>query len=694
MGGRNGTLVHEYCSPIPGTESEFDSPIYRHPEFIDGLVPSEVKGQKTLYDCFLQSVADYPNRPFLGSRKSDRRHEYQWITYRQAHERIEKIASGLDLLNLFPDENGTKILGILSKNREEWILLEIACMSKRIASFGFFDMQRGEFIANMIKQVGLKYMCCSSSNFSRLISLKEEGQIPTLELIIQFEDLNNEERKHAANADIRTISFRELECLSLEERKQGNSAKSTISVENVPERFEVKLSPDDIFTLCSTSGTTGYPKAAIISHKNIVSSIASARACGLGFDRISDTHISYISMAHLMERWLLYLVAFNGGKVGFASGDSTEFAEDLQILKPTVLLTVPRMMHRLYILINQEFSKQRNLKGFLLRSALKRKFENYDKNGSIKHAIWDKLVLKAARRILGGKIRVLCTGSAPMNSKILKELRIILSCSILEGYGLVEGSIACLCSMPGDNSLGHVGGPSPGLEMKLSKENLPEDFKFEEYKGKIGELCLRGDSVFVGYYSVGHSKEQVNIIDKYGWLHTGDIAAILPDRNAVAIIDRKINILKLANGEFIAIERLETIYHSSSFVKQIYLHAEPTGMSIVGIVVPDEMYIKESWAHENRGFENRSYEEICSSEELKTAILLDLAEIASQKSLLPYEQVSTIYIEKTPWTPENFLTDTLKMQRFKIKQHYQNVINEMLPEGIYKSPNLEIIMSK
>mmetsp|Transcript_8874 Transcript_8874/g.8855 ORF Transcript_8874/g.8855 Transcript_8874/m.8855 type:complete len:175 (+) Transcript_8874:262-786(+) len=174
------------------------------------------------------------------------------------------------------------------------------------------------------------------------------------------------------------------------------------------------------------------------------------------------------------------------------------------------------MMHRLYILINQEFSKQKNLKGFLLRSALKRKFENYDKNGSIKHAIWDKLVLRAARRILGGKIRVLCTGSAPMNSKILKELRIILSCSIIEGYGLVEGSIACLCSMPGDNSLGHVGGPSPGLEMKLSKENLPEDFKFEEYKGKIGELCLRGDSIFVGYYSLGHSKEHANVIDKYG----------------------------------------------------------------------------------------------------------------------------------------------------------------------------------
>lgn len=249
-------------------------------------------------------------------------------------------------------------------------MTEIACMSQKISTLGLFDMQRGDLIASMINQVNLKYIFCCSSNLSRLLSLKEEGLIPTLELIIQYEEVSLEEKKHANAVNLSVFSLREIESFP------------KLSPKNIV------IDPDDTFTLCCTSGTTGDPKAAMISHKNLLSAIINARhATNLGLASFAHTHISYISLAHLMERFMSYMVIFHGGKIGFPSGDATELAADMNILKPTILLSVPRMLTRVHHLIKQEFKKLKKMKGFLVKTALKTKLENHDKTGSVKHTL-------------------------------------------------------------------------------------------------------------------------------------------------------------------------------------------------------------------------------------------------------------------------------------------------------------------
>eukprot|EP01023_Acetabularia_acetabulum_P038385 TRINITY_DN36778_c0_g1_i1.p2 TRINITY_DN36778_c0_g1~~TRINITY_DN36778_c0_g1_i1.p2 ORF type:complete len:265 (-),score=78.57 TRINITY_DN36778_c0_g1_i1:140-934(-) len=192
-----------------------------------------------------------------------------------------------------------------------------------------------------------------------------------------------------------------------------------------------------------------------------------------------------------------------------------------------------------------------------------------------------------------------------------------------------------------------------------------------------GEVCLRGHNVFVGYYK--NPEKTAEALDEDGWLHTGDIG-LWTTNGAVKIIDRKKNIFKLAQGEYVAAEKIENIILGSPFVGQVFVYGDSLQSCLVGIAVPDEEYLAR-WAKSN-GIEG-SFAELCGNEAVHKAIMDDIQRVCTEGKLHGFERIRALHLDSEPWTPDNdVLTPTFKLKRNVAKKRYQEAIDRMYASGI------------
>jgi len=193
--------------------------------------------------------------------------------------------------------------------------------------------------------------------------------------------------------------------------------------------------PEDIATICYTSGTTGLPKGVILTHANMISA-----ACGLGYPEVpiteTDRHISYLPSAHILERAVSLVILIAGASMGYYSGTVPKLFEDIVILKPTIFVTVPRLLGRLYDKV-METLRVEAIKKAVFEKAFSDKKADL-KKGYFNHSIWDNLVFNKIKAKLGGDVRFIITGSAPISPNLLDFLRICFCCPVLEGYGQTE----------------------------------------------------------------------------------------------------------------------------------------------------------------------------------------------------------------------------------------------------------------
>lgn len=179
---------------------------------------------------------------------------------------------------------------------------------------------------------------------------------------------------------------------------------------------------------------------------------------GVGAGR-SDSYISYLPAAHSFEQALIGNAVQYGVKIGFFGGDVLKLKEDCAILQPTLFPSVPRLYNRIYGTLTDKFGDATGCKKKLVDSAVSTKLANYENGKGVTHCFYDKLVFSKVKSILGGKIRVMLTGSAPIDGKVLKFLKICFCAPIVEGYGMTETCAGSLTTYPGDPEIGHVGGP-------------------------------------------------------------------------------------------------------------------------------------------------------------------------------------------------------------------------------------------
>uniref|UniRef100_A0AAX7TSB0 Arachidonate--CoA ligase n=1 Tax=Astatotilapia calliptera TaxID=8154 RepID=A0AAX7TSB0_ASTCA len=372
-----------------------------------------------------------------------------------------------------------------------------------------------------------------------------------------------------------------------------------------------------------------------------------------------DVTISFLPLAHMFERFSL-------AKVGFFQGDIRLLPDDMKTLQPTLFPVVPRLLNRIYDKVQSGATTP--FKKWLLNFAVERKYAEV-KDGIIrKNSVWDKLIFNKVQESLGGRVRVMVTGAAPISPSVLKFLRAALGCQIFEGYGQTECTASCTITMPCDATAGHVGVPLPCNFVKLVDV---EDMNYFASNGE-GEVCIKGNNVFKGYLK--DPERTAEALDEEGWLHTGDVGKWLPN-GVLKIIDRKKNIFKLAQGEYIAPEKIENVYVRSAPVAQVFVHGDSLQSCLVAVVVPDPEVLP-GFA-KNLGFHG-SIEELCKIPEVKRAIISDLTKLGKEAGLKSFEQVKDVHLHPEQFTIENgLLTPTLKAKRAELKNLFQFQIDQL-----------------
>uniref|UniRef100_A0A8C5X827 Long-chain-fatty-acid--CoA ligase n=1 Tax=Malurus cyaneus samueli TaxID=2593467 RepID=A0A8C5X827_9PASS len=591
---------------------------------------------RTMYEVFRRGFSISENGPCLGFRKP--KQPYQWLSYKEVAERAEALGSGLLQQGCKPSTK--QFIGVFAQNRPEWIISELACYTYSMVVVPLYDTLGPGAIRYIVNTADISTVICDKPEKARiLLDHVERRETPGLSSIILMDPVEKELVERGKRCGVRIQTMQEVEDCGRESR-------------HVP----VPPRPEDLSIVCFTSGTTGNPKGAMLTHGNVVADFS-------GFLKVTesqwsptceDVHISYLPLAHMFERMVQSVVYCHGGRIGFFQGDIRLLSDDMKALRPTIFPVVPRLLNRMY---DKIFSQaDTSLKRWILEFAARRKKAEV-RNGIIRNdSLWDKLFFN--------KIQV--SYLRTMTGFLTREY--LSLCQVYEGYGQTECTAGCTFTTPGDWTSGHVGAPLPCNLIRLKDV---EELNYFASKGE-GEICVKGPNVFKGYLK--DEERTAEALDQDGWLHTGDIGKWLPN-GTLKIIDRKKHIFKLAQGEYIAPEKIENIYIRSDPVAQIYVHGDSLQAFLVGIVVPDSE-VMPGWA-KKRGFEG-TYAELCKNKELQQAIMEDMVRLGKESGLHSFEQVKAIYIHSDMFSVQNgLLTPTLKAKRPELRDYFKKQIEEL-----------------
>ncbi|XP_074012726.1 long-chain-fatty-acid--CoA ligase 6 isoform X6 [Numenius arquata] len=585
---------------------------------------------RTMYEVFRRGFSISENGPCLGFRKP--KQPYQWLSYKEVAERAEALGSGLLQQGCKPSTK--QFIGVFAQNRPEWIISELACYTYSMVVVPLYDTLGPGAIRYIVNTADISTVICDKPEKARiLLDHVERRETPGLSSIILMDPFEKELTERGRRCGVRIQTMQEVEDCGRESR-------------HVP----VPPRPEDLSIVCFTSGTTGNPKGAMLTHGNVVADFSGFLKVTekVIFPRQDDVLISFLPLAHMFERVIQSVVYCHGGRIGFFQGDIRLLSDDMKALRPTIFPVVPRLLNRMY---DKIFSQaDTSLKRWILEFAARRKKAEV-RNGIIRNdSLWDKLFFNKIQASLGGCVRMIVTGAAPASPTVLGFLRAALGCQVYEGYGQTECTAGCTFTTPGDWTSGHVGAPLPCNLIRLKDV---EELNYFASKGE-GEICVKGPNVFKGYLK--DEEKTTEALDQEGWLHTGDIGKWLP-------------------GEYIAPEKIENIYIRSDPVAQIYVHGDSLQAFLVGIVVPDSE-VMPGWA-KKRGFDG-TYAELCKNKELQQAIMEDMVRLGKESGLHSFEQVKAIYIHSDMFSVQNgLLTPTLKAKRPELRDYFKKQIEEL-----------------
>uniref|UniRef100_A0A673I7Q0 Arachidonate--CoA ligase n=1 Tax=Sinocyclocheilus rhinocerous TaxID=307959 RepID=A0A673I7Q0_9TELE len=603
---------------------------------------------KTMYEVFQRGLHITGDGPFLGSRLPNQ--PYKWLSYREVSSRAEHLGSGLLSQGCQPSPD--QFIGVFAQNRPEWIISELACYTYSMVVVPLYDTLGPDAIRYIINTAEISTVICDKAQKAAvLLENVQRGDTPGLKMIILMDAFDTQllEEAQKCSVHIRALRDVEVRCVQFHWTETRNSPKNHRKERN-----------DAIMV--------GNPKGVMLTHGNVVADFAGFLKVTdkVIFPNQDDVLISFLPLAHMFERLIEAVVICHGGRIGFFQGDIRLLPDDMKALRPTIFPVVPRLLNRMY---DKIFSRANtSVKRWLLNFAAQRKGLEVRRGVIRSDSVWDKIFFHKIQASLGGRLRMIITGAAPASATVLDFLRAALGCQVYEAYGQTECTAGCTYTTPGDWTAGHVGAPLPCNLIKLL--DVAEKNYFAA-KGE-GEICVKGPNVFKGYLK--DPVRTAETLDADGWLHTGDIGKWLPN-GTLKIIDRKKHIFKLAQGEYISPEKIESIYIRSEPVSQLYIHGDSLQSCLVGIIVLDPEVLP-SWA-QKKGFEG-CFDELCGNKELKKAVLDDMVRLGKASGLHSFEQVKDIHIHKEMFSIQNgLLTPTLKAKRPELKEYFGREIEQL-----------------
>ncbi|MBM3308030.1 MAG: AMP-binding protein, partial [Candidatus Eisenbacteria bacterium] len=427
-----------------------------------------------------------------------------------------------------------------------------------------------------------------------------------------------------------------------------------------PDRLP-NVGPSDVATIVYTSGTTGEPKGAVLTHANIVSNVrALIRRYGITPD---DSALSYLPLAHMFERTCgHYVFLFAGGTVAYAQGLAT-VADDIRLVRPTVLIAVPRVLERAYeVALAKVEGGPGAGRGVVRRAfALLNERANRRYRGerlppwlALRCGVYDALVASKFRKVAGGRLRLIVSGGAPLDRRIGKILH-VLGLTIVEGYGLTETSPVVCCGEAGAHRLGTVGRPLQGVEVRIAAD---------------GEILVRGPNVMKGY--LGKPEETSRALDPDGWFHTGDLGEF-DDRGNLIVTGRSKEIIVTSYGKNVAPAPIEQRLARSPYVSQAVVFGD-SRKSIVALIVPDRAALARF--AEERGIAAEPYEALLAHPQIRAIIGEEV--LTANAEAAPYERVVAFELLARPFSEgDGTLTPTLKVRRKAVERTCTDLIQAL-----------------
>lgn len=629
-------------------------PVYRSIFAKDGF-PEPIEGMDSCWDIFRMAVEKYPDNRMLGRREvvNGNPGKYVWLTYKEVYDLVIKLGNSIRSCGV--EEGGR--CGIFGSNCPEWVMSMEACNAHGLHCVPIYDTLGAGAVEFII------------SHAEVTIAFVEEKKIPEvlktfpnttqyLRTIVSFGKFTPEQREEVQKFGLAIYSWDEFLLL-------GDNNQYDLPVKK----------KGDICTIMYTSGTTGDPKGVMISNNSIVTLIAGVKRLLESVNEalnVDDVYLSYLPLAHIFDRVIEECFIKHGASIGFWRGDVKLLIEDVGELKPTVFCAVPRVLDRIYTGLQQKLSAGGILKKSMFGFAYSYKLNNMKKGSKHEEAspLCDKIVFSKVKAGLGGNVRIILSGAAPLATHVEAFLRVVACCHVLQGYGLTESCGGTFVSLPNKlDMLGTVGPPLPNVDVCL--ESVPEMEYDALSSTPRGEVCIRGDTLFSGYYKREDLTKEV-LVD--GWLHTGDVGEWQPD-GSMKIIDRKKNIFKLSQGEYVAVENLENIYGLVPDIDSIWVYGNSFESFLVAVVNPNKQAL-ERWAEE-KGVSG-DFNSLCENPKAKEYILGELSRVGKEKKLKGFEFIKAVHLDPEPFDMDrDLLTPTFKKKRPQLQKYYQHLIDNM-----------------
>jgi len=578
--------------------------------------------QNTLPQQFFATAEKFSKRPALRYKKDN-----TWfaLTFKEVESQIKDFASGLSQLGCQKDDR----VAILSANRPEWVVADLGIMSIGAVVVTVHTTFSPKLIAHVLKDSKVKFLVVSNQEQLTKVILYQK-QLPDLKEIIYFDlakPMND-------IVDIKQISFDKV----VEMGKSGQEAGS--------KKQEASGLEDDIASIIYTSGTTGTPNGVILTHQNFLSNAQAALQAVPVTEK--DMLLSFLPLSHVLERTAGYYapLVLSGACIAYAESPKT-LVNDLKQIKPTILISVPRIFERFHKSVWEKVKEGNNFKKKLFIKALKQQ------KGTFKYKIFDYLVFKKIRAALGGRFRLTISGGSSLNPKLGKFFDKI-GIVILEGYGMTETSPVITANRVGKIKFGTVGQALPGVEIKIADDK---------------EILVKGPNIMKGYTSL-----QRDVFDSDGWFHTGDLG-FLDSQGYLTIIGRKKEMIVLATGKNVWPENIEQVLNNDRFINQSMIIGH-NRQFVTALIIPDWNEIKRHRKEKN--LPSMSPENLIKEEDIIN-LYKDRLDCYNE-DFGQWEYPKKFTLLENEFSQENEeLTPTLKLRRKVILEHYKKEV-----EGMYE----------
>jgi long-chain acyl-CoA synthetase len=564
--------------------------------------------------------------------------EWKTVTWGHNAETCKRISKSLMALGV---KKGDRVC-ILSQTRLEWVQCDFGIVNCGAVTVGIYPTNLAPDCAYIINHCDAEVIFVENQEqLNKVQQVRKE--LPKLRHIIIFDG--------AGAADGPVLGFADF-------LRKGESVTDA--------QFEARakdLKPDDLASLVYTSGTTGVPKGAMITHGNLLFTSDSAAQCL--YLRPDFETLLFLPLAHVFARLIVYFCLYKALTIAFVESIE-KIADNLKEVRPHFVCSVPRIFEKIHERITTGVQAAGGIKEKLFNwalgvgyqvSRLQQSKQPIPAGLKLKHNLANKLVLHKIQQAFGGRLVWAVSGAAPLN-KSIAEFFHACGVLILEGIGMTENTSFTNVNRYDHNKFGTVGPIGPGIEMKLASD---------------GEILYRGPNVMKGYFKDAEATAET--IDKDGWLYTGDVGEIDAD-GFLKITDRKKELIITAGGKNIAPQRIERILRTSPYISQVMAYGDRKKY-VTALVTLNREQI-EPWAKQH-GIIYERFEELARHPKVKE--LIDAEVEKKNTELASFESVKKVVILCQDFTiADGDLTPTLKLKRKVITGKYRQMLEALYEE--------------